>query len=78
MSPIVFLLHANGGASIPHRIDISRFTSRQIHIVHDVVDHCRKNGIDKALERKLLLLFGRFATRHELQINMKRPPLNLR
>ncbi|WP_314095155.1 hypothetical protein [Shinella sp. M31] len=61
-----------------HHIDISRFTPRQTRVVHDVVDHCRKNGIDKAQERKLLLLFGRFATRHELQMNTKRPPLNLR
>ena len=40
----------------------------------DVVEHCRKNGLDKAEERKLLRLFGRFASRHELQMNTRRPP----
>jgi hypothetical protein len=61
-----------------HHIDTRQFSPRQTHHVIDVVEHCRKNGLDKAEERKLLLLFGRFATRHELQINTKRPPLNLR
>lgn len=61
-----------------HHIDNRQFSQRQTRHIHDVVEHCRKNGLDKAEERKLLLLFGRFATRHELQMNVKRPPLNLR
>lgn len=61
-----------------HHIDNRQFSPKQIRNVLDVVQHCRKNGLDKAEERKLLLLFGRFASRHELQMNMKRPPLNLR
>ncbi|UDF29703.1 UNVERIFIED_ORG: hypothetical protein LHK14_19705 [Roseateles sp. XES5] len=62
-----------------HHIDNRQFgpgqTARQ---VLDVIEHCRKHGVDKAEERKLLLLFGRFASRHELQMNIKRAPQNLR
>lgn len=61
-----------------HHIDNRQFTPRQTRHVLDVIEHCRKNGVDKAQERKLLLLFGRFASRHELQMNIKRPPTNLR
>lgn len=57
-----------------HHIDNRQFIPRQIRLVHDVAEHCRKNGLDKAQERRLLLLFGRFATRHELQMNTKLPP----
>lgn len=61
-----------------HHIDNRQFSPRQSRNVLDVAEHCRKNGLDKAEERKLMLLFGRFATRHELQMNTKRPPLNPR
>ena len=62
-----------------HHIDNRQFSPRQPHHqVLDVVEHCRKNGLDKAQERKLLLLFGRFASRHELQMNTKRPLLKCR
>ena len=61
-----------------HHTDNRQFTCKQPRHVHDVVEHCRKNGLDKAQERRLLLLFGRFASRHELQMNTKRPPQNLR
>lgn len=61
-----------------HHIDNCQFSPKQIRQVMDVVEHCRKNGLDKAEERKLLLLFGRFASRHELQMNTKRLPLNIR
>jgi hypothetical protein len=61
-----------------HHIDNRQFIPRQTRPIHDVVEHCRKHGLDKAQERRLLLLFGRFATRHELQMNTTRPPANLR
>ena len=61
-----------------HHIDNRQFRPRQTRNIFDIVEHCRRNGLDKTEERKLLLLFGRFATRHELQMNVKRPPLNLR
>lgn len=52
MFPGVLLLHVNEGASKTHYIDISRwFTPRQPWVVRDVVDHCRKNGIDKSQDR---------------------------
>ena len=61
-----------------HHIDNRQFSPRQTRNIFDVVEHCRRNGLDKAEERKLLRLFGRFATRHEIQMNVKRPPLNIR
>jgi hypothetical protein len=59
-------------------IDNRQFGPRQGRNTLDVVEHCRKNGLDKAEERKLLRLFGRFASRHELQMNTKRPPAHPR
>ena len=62
-----------------HHIDKRQFnTQQQKHHVFDVLEHCRKSGLNKAEERKLLMLFGRFATRHEIQMNTRRPPLNVR
>ena len=58
-----------------HHIDNRQFSPRQTRRVLDVIAHCRRNGLDKAEERKLLMLFGRFASRHELQMNTKRPPI---
>ena len=43
-----------------------------------MVEHCRKTGLDKAEQRKLLMLFGRFASHHELQMNIKRLPTGIR
>lgn len=61
-----------------HHIDNRQFTPRQPRHVLDVIEHCRRNGLDEAEERKLLRLFGRFASRHELQMNTKRPPVSPR
>lgn len=62
-----------------HHIDNRQFSTRKTtrHVL-DVAEHCRKNGLDKAQERKLLLLFGRFTSRHELQMNIRRLPTALR
>lgn len=61
-----------------HHIDNRQFGPRQARQILDVIEHCRKHGVDKAEERKLLILFGRFASRHELEMNIKRPPQNVR
>lgn len=61
-----------------HHVNDRQLDPRDARTVLDVAEHCRKNGLDKAEERKLLLLFGRFASRHELQMTTKRPPQNLR
>ncbi len=61
-----------------HPIDNRQFLPRPTTPVYDVIEHCRKNGLDKAQERKLLLILGRFASRHELQMNTKHAPRNLR
>lgn len=61
-----------------HHIDNRQFGKKQSRAVIDVAAHCQKNGLDKAQERKLLMLLGRFASRHELEMNIKRQPENLR
>lgn len=44
-----------------HHIDNRQVVPGRTRQIYDVLEHCRKNGLDKAEERKLLLLFGRFA-----------------
>jgi len=61
-----------------HHIDNRSFRPREARKVLDVVEHCRKTGLDKAEQRKLLMLFGRFASPHELQMNIKRLPTGIR
>lgn len=61
-----------------HHLDNRQFSLKPTRAVIDVVAHCRRTGLDKAEERKLVMLLGRFASRHELQMNTKRPPENLR
>ena len=41
--------------------------------VWDIVAYCRQAGIDEAEERRLLKVLGRYASSHELQINIIRP-----
>lgn len=57
-----------------HHID-----NRQVRIpggkrTVDVLEYCHRNGLSKQEERKLTHLFGRFATRHELEINAPKVP----
>jgi hypothetical protein len=44
-------------------------TRTHIKPVYDVDEHCKKNDLDKAEARKISQMLGRFATRHELEIN---------
>lgn len=52
-----------------HQIDNRQKQLHNAKIVYEVVGHCRKNGIDKSEERKVTQLLGRFASRHELEVN---------
>lgn len=61
-----------------HHIDNRQFKAKRKRHVLDVVEHCRKNALGRAEEKKLLLLLGRFASRHELQMNIRRTPEGLR
>lgn len=47
----------------------NRQTRSHIKPVYDVDGHCKKNNIDPAEARKISQMLGRFATRHELEIN---------
>ena len=44
-------------------------TSSHVEPVFDVDEHCKKHDIDKAEARKISQMLGRFASRHELEIN---------
>ena len=47
----------------------NRQTSHHTKPVYDVGEHCKKNNIDQAEARKISQMLGRFASRHELEIN---------
>jgi hypothetical protein len=51
----------------------NRQTRSHIKPVYDVDEHCKKNNINKAETRKILQMLGRFASRHELEINAPPP-----
>ncbi|QRM55835.1 hypothetical protein [Sinorhizobium sp. BG8] len=58
-----------------HHIDNRQMRASTAKSVIDVASHCKQNGIDKSEQKKLLRLLGRFATAHELHMNMPlRPP----
>ena len=44
-------------------------STAHIKPVYDVDEHCKKHDIDKAEARKISQMLGRFASRHELEIN---------
>lgn len=51
-----------------HNID-NRQTQKHAKIQYEVAGHCQKIGIDKSEERKITQMLGRFASRHELEVN---------
>lgn len=46
--------------------------------VLEVSDYCRRTGASEAEERRLITLLGRYASRHELEMNVVRGPLRIR
>nr|WP_077966555.1 hypothetical protein [Ensifer adhaerens] len=45
--------------------------------VLEISEYCRRTGVGEAEERRLITLLGRYATWHELQMNVC-PPLRIR
>lgn len=56
-----------------HHVDHIRTLHAKKKQVFDVAEHCRRNGLDAGEEKKLRVLLGRYATRHELEMNTKHP-----
>lgn len=46
--------------------------------VIEVSEYCRRTGVSEAEEKRLVTLLGRYASRHELKINMVRWHLRIR
>jgi hypothetical protein len=43
-----------------------------------VAEYCRRSGIHKAEEQRLIKVLGRYASSHELQMNIVRPQTRTR
>jgi hypothetical protein len=54
--------------TMTHHID-NRQTQRNTKPTYEVANHCKRNGIDKSEARKIVQMLGRFASRHELEVN---------
>lgn len=46
--------------------------------VWDVAEYCRRAGIQEAEERRLIMMLGRYASCHELQMNLVDRPTRVR
>jgi hypothetical protein len=46
--------------------------------VLEVSEYCRRTGTSEAEERRLITLLGRFASRHEIEMNIVGWPLRIR
>ncbi|WP_425487692.1 hypothetical protein [Mycoplana rhizolycopersici] len=46
--------------------------------VWDIAEYCRQAGICQAEEKRLIRILGRYASRHELQMNIVRGPSRAR
>ncbi|RVK52853.1 hypothetical protein CN155_21305 [Sinorhizobium meliloti] len=53
--------------------DIRIFDERREQYVWDVTAYCRRMGIDEAEAKRLIKILGRYASNHELQMNIVRP-----
>ncbi|HXV29546.1 MAG TPA: hypothetical protein VD840_04355 [Sinorhizobium sp.] len=58
--------------------DIKKLDRSQTKHVWDVADYCKRSGIHKAEERRLIRALGRYASSHELQMNIIRPQTRTR
>ncbi|KQV73274.1 hypothetical protein ASC90_07720 [Rhizobium sp. Root1220] len=43
-----------------------------VRAVWDISQYCKKAGVHEAEEERLIAMLGRFATSHELQMNINR------
>ncbi|NVP56367.1 MULTISPECIES: hypothetical protein [Rhizobiaceae] len=53
-------------------IDISKLERNPKH-VWEVSEYCRKSGVSRTEEKRLIRILGRYASAHELQMNLVRP-----
>ena len=58
--------------------DIRTVDNPQAKHIWDVADYCRRTGIHKIEEQRLIKVLGRYATRHELQMNIVRVQTRIR
>ncbi|OHV75355.1 hypothetical protein [Ensifer sp. LCM 4579] len=58
--------------------DIKKLDQIQARHVWDVAEYCRRSGLHKTEERRLIRVLGKFASSHELQMNVIRPQTRVR
>ncbi|AFL53634.1 hypothetical protein ABIE78_006744 [Sinorhizobium fredii] len=58
--------------------DIRKLEKTDAKHVWDVAEYCRRSGIHKAEEQRLIKVLGRYASAHELQMNVVRPQTRTR
>lgn len=58
--------------------DTRKLDRTQAKHVWDVAEYCRRTGIHRAEEKRLIKVLGRYATSHELQMNIVRPQTRTR
>ncbi|WP_342394711.1 hypothetical protein [Sinorhizobium garamanticum] len=58
--------------------DIRMLDKSRAKHVWDVAEYCRRTGIHKAEEKRLIKVLGRYASSHELQMNIVRPQSRVR
>ena len=54
-------------------IDIRHLDHERAKHVWEVSEYCRKAGIHRVEEKRLIKILGRYASAHELQMNVIRP-----
>nr|WP_311785927.1 hypothetical protein [Fererhizobium litorale] len=58
--------------------DIRLLEDTEAELVWDISEYCRRAGIHEAEEKRLIKILGRYASRHELQMNIVRLPRRMR
>ncbi|APG92335.1 hypothetical protein [Sinorhizobium americanum] len=59
-------------------MDIRKLERTDAKHVWDVAEYCRRTGLHKAEEQRLIKVLGRYASAHELQMNVVRPQTRTR
>ncbi|ASY58035.1 MULTISPECIES: hypothetical protein [Sinorhizobium] len=59
-------------------MDIRKLEKTDAKHVWDVAEYCRRSGLHKAEEQRLIKVLGRYASAHELQMNVVRPQTRTR
>ncbi|ASY70262.1 hypothetical protein N181_18630 [Sinorhizobium fredii USDA 205] len=59
-------------------MDIRKLEKSYAKHVWDVAEYCRRTGLHKTEEQRLIKVLGRYASCHELQMNVVRPQTRTR